>query len=102
MREAILRAGFSLVAWNDVSEIALSRLGKMIAKSKTSGFPRLGLHLLMGAEFSEMIRNLHANLGQRRCAVMQGLFARVEGVAERMAAAAYTEALTGSDAQKGP
>jgi len=78
MREAILRAGFSLVAWNDVSEIALSRLGNMIAKSKTSGFPRLGLHLLMGAEFPEMIRNLHANLEQRRCAVMQGLFARVE------------------------
>jgi ubiquinone/menaquinone biosynthesis C-methylase UbiE len=78
MRDAILRAGFSLVFWKDVSEIALSRLGKMIARSKTSGYRRLGLHLLMGAEFPEMIRNLHANLEQRRCGVMQGLFARVE------------------------
>lgn len=77
MREAILGAGFSLVAWNDVSKIALSRLASMISKSKTSGFPRLGLHLLMGPEFPEMTRNFQANLEQRRCAVMQGLFARV-------------------------
>ena len=75
-REAIVRSGFSLLVWNDVSEAAADWLSKVPAKRDPADVPRLGLHLLLGQEFSQMAANLRRNLEEHRCGVVQAVFER--------------------------
>jgi SAM-dependent methyltransferase len=77
LRKAVLHAGFSLVAWNDVSVAALDWLGSVIAKTRTSGPPTLGLHLLLGPAFPEMLANFHSNIEEHRCVLVQAVFERI-------------------------
>jgi SAM-dependent methyltransferase len=77
MRKTILDAGFVLVAWNDVTEGASRFLDAMIARSRTAETPRLGLHLVLGPDFPEMVRNFRRNLAEERCGVVQAVFQRV-------------------------
>ena len=77
MRKTILDAGFALVAWNDVTESALKFLDSMVARSGKTGTPHLGLHLVMGSDFPEMVRNFRRNLAEERCGVVQAVFERV-------------------------
>ena len=77
LRKAVLHAGFSLVAWNDVSVAALDWLGSVIAKTKTSAPPTLGLHLLLGPAFPEMVANFHRNIEEHRCVLVQAVFERI-------------------------
>jgi len=77
MRKTILDAGFALVAWNDVTEDALRFLDAMVARSSKAGTPRLGLHLVLGSDFPEMVRNFRRNLDEERCGVVQAVFQRV-------------------------
>jgi len=64
MRKTILDAGFVLVAWNDVTESALRFLDAMIARSRNAETPRLGLHIVLGPDFPEMMRNFRRNLAE--------------------------------------
>jgi SAM-dependent methyltransferase len=77
LRKAVLHAGFSLVAWNDVSVAALDWLGGVIANTRTSGPPTLGLHLVLGPAFPEMIANFHRNIEEHRCVLVQAVFERM-------------------------
>jgi MPBQ/MSBQ methyltransferase len=77
MRKTILDAGFALVAWNDVTEDALRFLDAMVARSRKAETPRLGLHLVLGSDFPEMVRNFRRNLEEERCGVVQAVFQRV-------------------------
>jgi len=77
MRKTIEDAGFSLMVWNDVTESALQFLDAMIARSRNGELPPLGLHLLLGPEFPEMVRNFRQNLNEGRGAVMQAVFERL-------------------------
>jgi len=77
MRKTIVDAGFALVLWNDVTEGALRFLDAMVARSRTAEPPRLGLHLVLGSDFPEMVRNFRRNLEERRCGVVQAVFQRV-------------------------
>ena len=77
MRKTILDAGFALIAWNDVTEGALRFLDAMVARSRTAGTPRLGLHLVLEPDFPEMVRNFRRNLEEERCGVVQAVFQRV-------------------------
>jgi SAM-dependent methyltransferase len=77
MRKTILDAGFVLVAWNDVTEDASRFLDAMAARSRTAETPRLGLHLVLGSDFPEMVRNFRRNLEEERCGVVQAVFQRV-------------------------
>lgn len=76
MRKTILDAGFVLVAWNEVTEGALRFLNAMVAR-RGSAAPRLGLHLVLGPDFPEMVRNFRRNLEEKRCGVVQAVFQRV-------------------------
>jgi hypothetical protein len=76
MRKTILDAGFVLVAWNDVTEGALRFLDAMVARSRNAA-PRLGLHLVLGPDFPEMVWNFRRNLAEERCGVVQAVFQRV-------------------------
>jgi SAM-dependent methyltransferase len=77
MQKTILDAGFVLVAWNDVTEGALRFLDAMLARSSKAETPGLGLHLVLGPDFPEMVRNFRKNLVEERCGVVQALFQRV-------------------------
>jgi SAM-dependent methyltransferase len=77
MRKTILDAGFALLAWNDVTEGALRFLDAMVARGRNTERPRLGLHLVLGSDFPEMLRNFRQNLDEERCGVVQAVFQRV-------------------------
>jgi SAM-dependent methyltransferase len=77
MRKTILDAGFAHLAWNDVTEGALRFLDAMVARGRNTETPRLGLHLVLGPDFPEMVRNFRQNLDEERCSVVQAVFQRV-------------------------
>jgi len=77
MRKTIEDAGFSLVVWNDVTESALQFLDGMIARGRNGELPPLGLDLLLGPEFPEMVRNFRQNLNEGRAGVVQAVFDRL-------------------------
>ena len=77
MRKTIVDAGFALVLWNDVTEGALRFLDAMVARSRTAERPRLGLYLVLGSDFPEMVRNFRRNLEEERFGVVQAVFQRV-------------------------
>ena len=77
MRKTIEDAGFSLKVWNDVTESALQFLDGMIARSRNGEMPPLGLDLLLGPEFPEMVRNFRQNLNEGRSGVVQAVFDRM-------------------------
>jgi hypothetical protein len=77
MRKTIMDAGFALLAWNDVTEGALRFLDAMVARRGNADTPRLGLHLVLGSDFPEMVRNFRRNLEEERCGVVQAVFQRV-------------------------
>jgi hypothetical protein len=69
--------GFSLMVWNDVTESALQFLDAMIARGRNGALPPLGLHLLLGPEFPEMVRNFRQSLNEGRGGVVQAVFDRM-------------------------
>jgi SAM-dependent methyltransferase len=75
-QEAVVRSGFSVLVWNDVSQAAADWLSKLPAKRDSAGGPRLGLHLVLGQGFPEMAGNFRRNLEERRCGVIQAVFER--------------------------
>jgi SAM-dependent methyltransferase len=77
LRRAVLDAGFSLIVWNDVSATAQDWLGSVVAGTRTSGPPSLGLHLVLGPMFPEMIANFHRNVEEHRCRLVQAVFERL-------------------------
>jgi len=77
MRKTVEDAGFSLMVWNDVTESALQFLDAMIARSRNGELPPLGLDLLLGPEFPEMVRNFRQNLNEGRGGVVQAVFNRM-------------------------
>jgi ubiquinone/menaquinone biosynthesis C-methylase UbiE len=77
MRKTIEDAGFSLMVWNDVTESALQFLDGMIARGRNGELPPLGLDLLLGPEFPEMVRNFRQNLNEGRGGVVQAVFDRM-------------------------
>jgi hypothetical protein len=74
MRKTIEDAGFSLMVWNDVTESDLEFLDAMISRSRNGELPPLGLDLLLGPEFPEMVRNFRQNLHEGRSGVVQAVF----------------------------
>jgi hypothetical protein len=48
----------------------------MIKRAQTSGPPRIGLHVLVGPQWSDLVKNLLKNLEEGRIAVAQGIFER--------------------------
>jgi hypothetical protein len=65
------------MVWNDVTESALQFLDGMIAWGRNGELPPLGLDLLLGPEFPEMVRNFRQNLNEGRGGVVQAVFDRL-------------------------
>jgi hypothetical protein len=67
----------SNTAWNDLTAGAVRFLDAMVARSKNAETPRLGLHLVLGSDFPEMVRNFLRNLEEERCGVVEAVFERI-------------------------
>jgi ubiquinone/menaquinone biosynthesis C-methylase UbiE len=68
--------GFKEVAWEDKTESVIDWIKQMIKRAQTSGPPQIGLHILVGPQWSNLVKNLLRNLEEGRIAVAQGIFER--------------------------
>ena len=68
--------GFREVAWEDKTESVIDWIRQMIRRAQTSGPPQIGLHVLVGPQWSDLVKNLLKNLEEGRIAVAQGIFER--------------------------
>jgi MPBQ/MSBQ methyltransferase len=69
-------AGFKEVAWEDKTESVIDWIKQMIKRAQTSGPPQIGLHVLVGPQWSDLVKNLLKNLEEGHIAVAQGIFER--------------------------
>jgi MPBQ/MSBQ methyltransferase len=68
--------GFKEVAWEDKTESVIDWIKQMINRAQTSGPPQIGLHVLVGPHWGDLVKNLLKNLEEGRIAVAQGIFER--------------------------
>ena len=68
---------FKEVVWEDKTESVIDWIKQMIKRAQTSGPPQIGLHVLVGPQWSDLVKNLLQNLEERRIAVAQGIFERI-------------------------
>jgi SAM-dependent methyltransferase len=67
---------FKEVVWEDKTESVIDWIKQMIKRAQISGPPQIGLHVLVGPHWSELVKNLLKNLEEGRIAVAQGIFER--------------------------
>ncbi len=75
VRTLLKDTGFDELAWIDETATALLWFEKRSATTP-GGPPQLGLHLLFGDDFGEMLRNQTHNLREGRISIVQALFER--------------------------
>ena len=71
--------GFKEVAWEDKTESVIDWVKQMMKRAQQTsggGPPPLGLHVIGGPQWSEMVKNALKNLEEGRIAVAQGIFER--------------------------
>jgi ubiquinone/menaquinone biosynthesis C-methylase UbiE len=68
--------GFKEVVWEDKTQLVIDWIKQMIKRAQTSGPPPIGLHVIGGPQWSEMVKNALKNLEEGRIAVAQGIFER--------------------------
>jgi SAM-dependent methyltransferase len=68
--------GFKEVVWEDKTESVIDWIKQMMKRAQTSGPPQIGLHVLVGPQWSNLVKNLLKNLEESRIAVAHGIFER--------------------------
>jgi len=68
--------GFQEVAWEDKTGSSIDWIKQMVKRAQTSGLPQIGVHVLVGPQWSEMVKNLLKNLEEGRITIAQGIFER--------------------------
>lgn len=76
VRNLIAATSLKELAWVDETTPTTQWFQKRLAATGTPP-PPLGLHLLLGDDFGEMLRNLTRNLEEDRVSVFQGVFERL-------------------------
>jgi SAM-dependent methyltransferase len=71
LRATLLGIGFEILSWQDCTEKGRLWFRRMGAKIKQNGLPRLGIHLLLGADFRLMAKNQVRNLEENRIALIE-------------------------------
>jgi SAM-dependent methyltransferase len=71
LRKLLEEAGFTVADWSDTTEAARAWFVTLAEKIRDEGFPSLGFHLLLGADFKEMAQNQGRNLQKGRIALAQ-------------------------------
>ena len=71
LRRFLEDAGFTISDWSDTTEAARSWFVSLAEKIRKEGFPPLGFHLLLGADFQAMAQNQGRNLQEGRIVLGQ-------------------------------
>lgn len=71
LRKLLAEAGFTVTDWSDTTEAARAWFVSLAEKIGKEGFPPLGFHVLMGANFQAMAQNQGRNLQEGRIALAQ-------------------------------
>ncbi len=73
LRQIFAEAGFSILEWQDVTEISSQWFQKMQAKRKSAPASPLGIHLLMGPRAEEKMANMGKSLAEGYARVIMGV-----------------------------
>jgi SAM-dependent methyltransferase len=76
IRALITTTGFTELAWVDETASATQWFQQRSPTTPPEGPPPLGLHLLLGPDFTDMFRNQVRNLEERRISIVQAVFER--------------------------
>ncbi|MDE2078218.1 MAG: class I SAM-dependent methyltransferase [Burkholderiales bacterium] len=71
LRQLLEEAGFSITDWTDTTEAARVWFVSVAERIRKNGFPSLGFHVLLGADFKEMAQNQGRNLQEGRILLAQ-------------------------------
>lgn len=71
LRRLLEEAGFIISDWSDTTEAARAWFVSLAEKIRKEGFPPLGFHVLMGADFQAMAQNQGRNLQEGRIVLGQ-------------------------------
>lgn len=66
LRKLLEDAGFTISDWSDTTEVARTWFVSLAEKIRKEGFPPLGFHVLLGADFQAMAQNQGRNLQEGR------------------------------------
>ncbi len=73
---ALSDVGFEILVWRDVTEVGRTWFRDMKEKIQKNGTFPLGLHLLLGPEFSQMAHNQFLNFEEGRTALIEAVVRR--------------------------
>ncbi len=69
--------GFREVVWEDKTQLVVDWIKQMMKRAQTSGGPpQIGLHVLVGPHWPNLVKNLLRNFEEGRISVAQGIFQR--------------------------
>ena len=71
LRKLLEEAGFTVTDWSDTTEAARAWFVSLAEKIRKEGFPSLGFHVLLGADFKAMAQNQGRNLEEGRIVLAQ-------------------------------
>lgn len=71
LRKLLQETGFTITNWSDTTEAARAWFVNLAEKIRREGFPSLGFHLLLGADFKAMAQNQGRNLQEGRIILAQ-------------------------------
>ena len=71
LRKLLEEAGFTVTDWSDTTEVARAWFVSLAEKIRKEGFPSLGFHVLLGADFKAMAQNQGRNLQEGRIVLAQ-------------------------------
>jgi hypothetical protein len=71
LRRLLEESGFAIADWSDTTEAAREWFVTLAEKIRKEGFPSLGFHLLLGADFKAMAQNQGRNLQEGRIVLAQ-------------------------------
>lgn len=66
LRSLLSDAGFEILSWRDTSREAIDWLDGIRRARRAGNVPSIGLHVLLGEDFTEMMRNQARNLAEGR------------------------------------
>jgi sarcosine/dimethylglycine N-methyltransferase len=78
MRNFLTKAGFAETSWADKTDAAVAWLAaqEAVQRSASAASP-LGIHVVMGSGFPEMVANFSRNLRENRARLIQAIVRRV-------------------------
>jgi SAM-dependent methyltransferase len=71
LRRLLEDAGFTVTDWSDTTEAARAWFVALAERIRREGFPPLGFHVLLGADFQAMAQNQGRNLQEGRIVLAQ-------------------------------